>query len=453
MIEAQYRFRNEQRDARFFVVNVTESEITPPTEDEIKKEYDGNPSAYTAPEYRAVAVMKVEPQDVLARISLMDDELATGYEKYKADYFTPEKRTILQLSFPTVDEAKAAKEKLAAGADFLALAKERGFAEADVTFADKSKADFLDAAIAEAAFNLAENEVSEPIKGALATVLLKAVKITPEHQATLDEVKPQLSERLKMEKAREEIDSIYAAVEDARGGENPKFEDIAAKASIPFLLIPATDASGKDKDGKDLDMPHKADLLRGVFSSDVGVDNDALSLDNGYVWYDVREIIPSALKPFDAVKDQARAQVVADKLRTLAGEKAKALVDKLKAGATLDDLAKEVSATIQTAEGLKRGESVPSFGPEAVAALFAVPENGFTSAVEPSGKAAKVIQSKAVLLPAFDPASADAKAIEDRMKGQVANDVLFAYLGALQKEAGVKINETLWQTIAGTPSP
>ena len=34
--------------------------------------------------------------------------------------------------------------------------------------------------------------MSEPVKGALATVLLKAVKITPEKQATLEEVKPQL---------------------------------------------------------------------------------------------------------------------------------------------------------------------------------------------------------------------------------------------------------------------
>ena len=50
-----------------------------------------------------------------------------GFEKYKTDYFAPEKRTILQLSFPTLDEARAAKDKLGAGGDFLALAKERGF--------------------------------------------------------------------------------------------------------------------------------------------------------------------------------------------------------------------------------------------------------------------------------------------------------------------------------------
>ncbi len=40
-------------------------------------------------------------------------------------------------------------------------------------------------------------------------------------------------------------------------------------------------------------MPHKAELLNSAFASDVGVENDALSLDEGYVWYEVREVVPS----------------------------------------------------------------------------------------------------------------------------------------------------------------
>ena len=50
----------------------------------------------------------------------------------------------------------------------------------------------------------------------------------------------------------------------------------------------------------------------------------------------------------------------------------------------------------------------------------------------------------------FDAASADAKSINDQLKGAAANDVMFAYLGALQKETGVTINETLWRQISGT---
>lgn len=449
LVEAIYRHRNEQRDARYFVVKTADSEVAAPTDAEIKAEYEANPPAYTAPEYRTIAVMKVEPADIVAKIELTDADLQAGYDKYKTEYFAPEKRTILQISFPTLDEAKAARDRIASGTDFLAIAKERGFAEADVTFAEKTKADFLDAAIADAAFTLAEGQVSEPVKGALATVLVKATKITAEHQSTLDEVKAQLSDRLKFERAREEIQSVYDAVEDARAA-TTTFEDIAAKAAIPFQVIAGSDAQGRDKAGKDLDMPHKPELLKAAFGSDVGVENDAISLDDGYVWYEVREVVPSAVKPLDTVKADAAKQVTANKVRAKSEEKAKTLVDKLKSGAALEEVAREATATVQTAQGMKRNESDATFDPAAVAALFAVPENGFAYALEADGKGAKIIQSQAVLLQAFDPASTDAKAIAGELKNQAAADVLSGYLAALQKGSGVSINDALWRQIAGT---
>ena len=448
LLEAQYKYDNEQRDARYFVVTTAESEVTAPTEDEIKKEYDAHPEAYTAPEYRSVAIMKAEPADIASKITLNDQDLADGFTKYKGDYYTPERRTVLQVTFPTVADAQAAKAKIAGGEDFMGIATSRGFTEQDATFADKTKADFIDPTVADAAFSLPEGAVSDPIKGALATTLLKVVKITPEHQPTLDEVKPQLTERIKLDQATEQIQSTYDAVEDARAAQT-KFEDIAAKAGIPFILVPAVDASGKDKAGKDVDLPHKDDVLKATFSSDVGVENDAISLDNGYVWYEVREVVPAALKPFDQVKDQARAAVVAEKIKAASEDKAKKLVARAKSGAKLDDLAAEVKAEVQTAQGLKRTEQGDSFDAAAVRALFAAPDTGFAYAVEPDGKGARVMQSEPVLLPGFDLNSPDAKSIAKKLQPQVADALLSAYLTTLQTEAGVKINDDVWQKISG----
>ena len=448
LVEAQYRYSNEQRDTRYFTLKTAASEAGVPDEKEIKAEYDGNPAAYTAPEYRSIAIMKAEPADIAAAITLTDADIAAGYEKYKSEYFTPEKRTILQLSFPSLEEAKAARDKLAAGADFLTLAKERGFTEADVTFTGKFRTDFIDPAIAEAAFKLQEGGLSEPVKGALSTAVLKAVKVTPAYQASLAEVKEPLMARLKLESARDEIQSIYDAVEDARAAQT-KFEDIAAKAGVPFQLVAGTDAQGRGKDGTAIDFPRKDEALKAAFASDVGVENDAISLDEGYVWYEVREVVPSAVKPFDAVKEQARTQVIAGKVRALSEQKAKKFVERAAAGTAMEELAKEAGDALQSAQGLKRNQGNDTFDAAAVDALFAVAANGFAYAVEPDGKGAKVMQAQAVLLPAFDAASTDAKAIADRIKGAAANDLLSAYLGALQKNAGVSINETLWRQIAG----
>ena len=123
LVEALYRYRTEQRDARYFTVAASEADVAPPTDDELKKQYEATPAAYTAPEYRSIAVLKVEPADLASRISVTSEELTAGYEKYKLDYFAPEKRTILQLSFPSVDEARKAKERIAAGTDFMAASR------------------------------------------------------------------------------------------------------------------------------------------------------------------------------------------------------------------------------------------------------------------------------------------------------------------------------------------
>ncbi len=55
LIEATYRFRNEQRDARYFVVGTADTEVASPSDEDIKKEYETNGAAYTAPEYRSAA--------------------------------------------------------------------------------------------------------------------------------------------------------------------------------------------------------------------------------------------------------------------------------------------------------------------------------------------------------------------------------------------------------------
>jgi peptidyl-prolyl cis-trans isomerase D len=442
LVEALYRYRSEQRDAKYFNISASQADVAAPTDEELKKQYEAAPAAYTAPEYRSVAVMKVEPSDMAPKIAIASEALSAGYEKYKLEYFTPEKRTILQISFPTVDEAKKAKDRIAAGEDFMAIAKERGASDADITFADKSKAEFFDKTIAEAAFKLKQDEVSEPVSGSLVTALLKATKITPEKQSSLDEVKIDLTKRLQAERALDEIQSIYDAVEDARAAQT-KFEDIAKAQGIPILVIPAVSAAGLDPTGNEVNVPGKQEILKAAFASDVGPQDS-------YFWYEVREVIPSALKPLDAVKVQVTGDVTASKIRELLTERATGLIKSLDGGATLEQLATETKAEIKSARGLKRDEASPAFDVPAVTALFSVPENEFAWSLEGDGKTAKVMQSQAVLAEPFDSKSDAGKELVKNLKDATSKDLLTTYLTALQDQIGVSINETLWQQVSGT---
>jgi len=452
LIEATYRYRNEERDARYFVVKALDSEIPAPADEELKKFYDENPQVYTAPEYRSVVVMKADPADVAAKIIISDMDLQAGYDRYKADYFIPESRVIEQIVFPNMDEAKKARDRITGGEDFLVIAKEHGLDATSVSLGERRKDDIPDDLLAEAAFALPENTVSDPVQGRLSAVLLRVTKITPEVQKTLDQVKTELTSRLQMDQARNEILNTYNSVEDARAAQTP-FEEIAGKGGLPVYVVAAIDEKGLDKDGKPVDLPHKDQVLQGLFASDVGVENDALQDGDAYVWYEVREVTPSALRPFDEVKEKVKADWTARKVQDLVLEKAKKLAERGNSGTPLETLATDAAAQIQEIRALKRNETVDGFDRQAIAAVFSVPENKFAASLESDGKGAKVLQSQAVLGFTYDPASGEAKTLGETLAQGATADVTGMYLAALQDEFGWSIDEALWQRITGTANP
>lgn len=443
------QFGGQSRDAKYFVVTATEADVVPPTDEELKKAYEATPAAYTAPEYRSVAVMKVDPTDLAGKISITPEELKAGYAKYQGEYFTPEKRDILQLVFKTLEDAKKAKARIAGGEDFMKIATEMGAKEADILLKDQTKGDFLDSKISEAAFALKEGTVSDPVEGSLAIALLKAVKVAPEKQSTLDEVKPELTSRLQLDKARDEIQTTYNDVEDARGKQQ-KFEEIAKAVGLPLLVVPAVSAGGLDPTGKDVAIPSKPEVLKAAFASDVGLDNDALLIGDGYVWYETRQVIPSALKPLDAVKDEVKKNIIAEKMRGAAGEKAKKLVEQLKAGANFESLASEAKATISTATGIKRNEASAEFDGPAVAALFAAPANGFAWTLEGDGKSARVMQVTKDALPSMMATSDAIKKMQSDSAASFGQDIGQTYIQALRANANVVVNDALWKLNTGT---
>jgi peptidyl-prolyl cis-trans isomerase D len=354
--------------------------------------------------------------------------------------------------FPDAEAAKKAKDRILAGEDFLAIAKELGFDEKSISLGERRKNDIPDDLLAEAAFALPLNTVSDPVQGRLSTVLLRVTKITPEVQKTLDEVKAELTSRIQLEQAKSQILDLYNSVEDARAAQTP-FEEIAGKAGIPIVTLAAVDERGLDKDGKPAELPYKDQVLQALFASDVGVENDALQEGDAYVWYEVREVTPSALRPFDEVKDKVKADLIAKKLNELALDKARKLAERGNAGATIDTLAGESGAQVQEIRSIKRNETVNGFDGAAIAAVFSVPENGFTSAIQPDGRSAKVIQALPVLGLTFDPASPESKTLGDTLAEGAKGDLNGMFLTALQDEFGWSIDEALWQKITGTPNP
>jgi peptidyl-prolyl cis-trans isomerase D len=450
LVEAILRHMNERRDAKYFVIRASEAELPPASETDLKNFYEKNQQQFTAPAYRSLVLLKLEPQDVTGSLTLTEEEIAAAYESRKDDYRTPERRTIQQLTFATMEEARAARQRIDQGTDFLAIAKEKGLEEKDVTLGHLARKDIPDKAIADAAFSLPQDAVSQPVEGRLAKALLRVTKITPEVLRPLAEVRSELANKIKLERAHDEILNLHGKIEDERAG-GANFETISKTLNIPLISVPAIDAQGRDKTGKPVEgIAGKAEVLKLAFESDVGVETDPVPTpSDGYVWVDVRDVTPAAVRPFAEVRADVQTAHNAQKLREQVLKKANELMKRAEGGISLETLAQELGAEVKTETGLKRNDSRPSFDSAAVSALFLAPDNGVIYAPELDGRGAKVIQALPISAPPYDPKSKQAQDIRRALADGLRNDLLATYVSGVQQFLGVSVNDQLWRQTTG----
>ena len=284
----------------------------------------------------------MSPAELAKPEAVTDAEAKTYFEQHKASYGVPERRELKQIVFQKPEDAAAAHERIAKGASFADIAKERGLKESDIDVGMVTKAEIIDPAVADAAFALKSGEVSAPVKGRFGTVLLQVGKIEPGNQKTFEEVAPQIKREIAESRAKTEIGNLRDKFEDERAA-GSTLAEAAKKLGLKSRTIDAVDRSGRGPDEKPIaDLPTKPDVVAAAFASDVGVDNDPLQLPSGgYLWFDVTGITPARDRTLDEVKDKVAARWRDDEIAKRLQAKADDMVGKLKAGTALDQLATE----------------------------------------------------------------------------------------------------------------
>jgi peptidyl-prolyl cis-trans isomerase D len=181
-IEIQDRYNNEQRALDYFVLGPSQAgEIGDPTPEALTKFFDERKALFRAPEFRKVDLVILSPEDLAKSITVSDEEVAKAYEAERAKYVTPEKREVHQIVFPNEADAREAAEKLKQpGMTFEQFAASPERKGSDINLGLVTRSQMLDPAIADAAFALQADQVSEPVKGRFGTALIKVGKIVPE---------------------------------------------------------------------------------------------------------------------------------------------------------------------------------------------------------------------------------------------------------------------------------
>ncbi|MGE5368926.1 MAG: SurA N-terminal domain-containing protein [Chloroflexota bacterium] len=449
MIEAIHRFRNEARSVDYFVLPVSAAgEAAKPTDDELKKYFNDREQTFRAKEFRKIVVLEVSPSTVAKVDAVSDDDARKLYEDVKAKrYGTPEKREVRQLVFKTEKEAQDAIAKLKGGADIDALAAELKRNPKDVDLGLVEKRDFGDAKVGDSVFALPQPGLAEPVTNAFGTVVSMVKKIVPSVTTkTFEQAKPELKAEVAAQRAGPEVRRLHDAIEDQRASGKPLAE-AAAAAGAQTRVIEAVDDAGRGKDGKPVEVPAGADLLKAAFASDVGVDNETVATrDGGYVWFEIGGIEPARQKTFEEVKDAVAEAMRAENAQKALSAKADEIVGEIKGGQSIDDAAKALKLEVKRATDVKRAQR-PDFAINTIVQFFEVAPGGSGSVTVDDGRLIFVV--KDAQTPPFDPTSIESKTIAEQLKPALQNDLLEQYVGGLEKAFNVQINQKALEAATG----
>ncbi|MDC7786432.1 SurA N-terminal domain-containing protein [Rhodoplanes sp. TEM] len=450
--EVVNRFENEERFIDYVVLDAAHAgEMPAPTPDQLRSYYDERKFLFRAPEYRKVMLLEVSPEQLAATVEVSDEDARKAYEARKTRWETPEKRQVQQISFPTPEEAKAAQEKLAGGTTFEALAAERNVAPADLDLGLVAKAEMLDPAIAEAAFGLPEGGVSAPVTGRFTTAILRVTKVEPGRTTPFADVEAQIKKEIALDRAKASLAELRDKVEDELAA-GSRLDEIGAKLKLPVRIIEAVDRSGRAPDGATVALPKDIDVLGPAFSTQVGLENEALSVPGGgYLWYEVAGVTPSRERTFDEVKDRVEERWRSDEIAKRLAAKAEEIAGKLKAGGWFAEIASQDGLKVETAPALKR-RTRGTLPADVIEQVFKTPKDGVGTASGATPTDRIVFKVTDVRPPPFDPAGAEAKRLLDQLRNAYADDVMAQYVARLQNELKVRINQTALAQAVGRGS-
>jgi peptidyl-prolyl cis-trans isomerase D len=459
LLDALQRYRDELRSIDYVQLGAAQAgDIGEPSPEALASYFDERKSLFRAPEYRKVAVVVLTPQDRAKWTEVSDDDARKVFEASKARYETAEQRQVLQMVFPNADEANAARARLTSGTSFEDLAKERGLSAADYDLGLVAKSGILDPAVAEAAFALPENEVSQPVAGSFGHVLTKVTKIEAGTAASFDKLAQTIKNEIALERARAAVRDLHNKMEDERGG-GASVADAAKKVGLPFTTIEAIDRSGRAPDGGPVSgLPPTLDLVTPVFTAEVGSDNDPLQInrgpgDSGYVWYDVLAVTPSRERTLDEVKDRVAARWRDDEIDKRLRAKTDDMVEQLKKGAKLADLAQAAGLKVDTAASFKRGATIPGVNAAGAEAIFVASKGdaGQADGAQTGQRVVYVVTD--IVEPKIDFASPQTRELRDNVQRTAADEQLNQFVQRLEQDFGSNVNATaLAQAIGAQPA-
>lgn len=444
LVDARFKYAREKRTADIvFVPRSSVGDVGKPTEAELAEFHKKHASEFTAPEYRKISAIVLNPDEYAKGLKPSEERIKEEFQNRLGSLTTPEKRGLEQILLADEATAEKAEDLLKEGRSFASVAKEvAGKDEKALSLGDMTKHQLETIApeLAEAAFALKDKGVTAPIRTALGWHIVKVVSITPAKVPTLEEARKKIVADLNHEQAVEQLVDVASKIEDAiAGGANLK--EAAERTGMKLLTPPPVDRAGRTESGKRApNIPADPRFLQNAFQLDDGAIGQMEEIGvGGYFIVGVDKIIPPALRPLDKVKAEVEKAWKTEKQNEAAKKKASAIVDAVKGGTPLKDAAAREGLKVTAGKPIdRRGGGDDNIPRSLQEDLFKLKKGGTASGPTRNGFA--VIQLTNIEDPDPVKSKDEVEQLKAALTGAIGNDLLEQFTLALKERFPVTID-------------
>jgi len=443
LVETLYRHRNEKRGGdRILILDNAFEDVGLPGDADLAKTYDDNAERFTAPDYRALSVVRVSAADLAGQIAVDEKSLAEEFEHRRRDFEKPEQRDLKQMLFASEAEAQAAAAAIQGGKSFDAVASETpGQSPERVSLGLVARSETLPA-IGDAAFGADAGKTVGPVRTAFGWHVIEIVRIEAGSEANFEAVRAQLEPAVRQRLAAEKAFEIANRLEDqvTRGR---TLDEAAANAGAAVAKVAAIDARGRDAAGEAVALFANApEALRAAFDTPPGRDSQLVETREGsYFLVHVDGTTPAQRRPFETVKDEVAALWKSERQAERALARAREIVAATAAGESLEAAALRFNLRIEAVPPvLRTGDAAGT--PSAVAARLFAQKPGQTS-LSAAVEGQYVVRTGDIVAadPAADPAGM--AALRAQLGRDLAGDLSNEYNRALRQKFGVTVDRSV----------
>ncbi len=441
-----HRYRFEARTAEaVWVSAAAQADPGTPTDADLQAIHDAQKERFTAPEYRKLTFVHLDPANLTNEVTATDEELQQAFEANAARFQKAEQRTVQQIVVNDEATAEKVQQKLAEGADFVTVATEVAEMEAAAVDLGTVTRDGLLPDLADAVFAIDEGAVTETVQTPLGFHILRAAKVLTGISKTLDEVRDAVTDIVKREKAVTVLYDLSVRFEDAIGG-GATLEEAGKSVGFDAVTLDAVDRQGMAPSGaRAAGLPDLASLLPVAFASERGIESPLTEVgEKGFFMVRVDDIIPPALRPLADVKAEVAIVWAQQQRIEMAQKQAEALAEKVQTGMSMADAAKSLSVDVMNIGPATRGDQ--NIADQSVLArMFEINQGAAGIARVAEGYQVVHVLSVTAPTPGGDVPSVDEYKMQ--LDEAVGNDLAAQAVEAIRNDYGVTVNQRVLDAV------